>query len=103
MENQISVLVMDEHQSISLYELCESCHVDSGWVVELVDYGILHPQGKAQKDWLFSGLDLYRSQKAYRLQHDLQIEAHALGIMLDLLDEVENLRARLKHLEKIQG
>lgn len=103
MEKQISALIMDEHQSITFYELCESCHVDSGWVVELVEYGILHPEGRAQTDWLFSGLDLYRSQKAYRLQHDLQLEAHALGVMLDLLDEVQQLRTQLKHVEKIQG
>lgn len=103
MKEYLTGLVMDEEHQITLYELCEVCHAESGWVVSLVEYGVLNPQGEKPESWQFSGLDIDRSKKAWRLQHDLQINLEGLAIVLDLLDELDDLRDQLHHWEKLHG
>lgn len=96
-------LIIDENTQFTLRELSDACHIHTEWIVQLVDYGILTPKGKKPEVWRFSGVDIKRSQKALRLQQDLQIELNGLALVLDLLDELDDLRQQLQHWEKLHG
>ncbi|KCX50056.1 merR HTH regulatory family protein [Acinetobacter pittii] len=43
------------------------------------------------------GEDVARARKAYRLQRDFDASLAAVAVMLDLIDEVQQLRKQLKH------
>jgi chaperone modulatory protein CbpM len=81
---------------LSLEELAAACGVEAGWIVELVDLGILVPQGRDRSSWRFGATDLGRARRLLRLCRDFEVNLVAAAVILDLLEETERLRARLR-------
>ena len=92
-------LVLEEGNSLTLRQLCRVCSVHAECIIELVDEGILEPIGTAAEQYRFHGDSLRRAQKAFRLQRDLGINLAGVALTLDLLEEIEQLRSRLRFLE----
>lgn len=66
------------------------------WVAE----GVLTPEAPFSTDdgtWRFGGDSLARARAAQRLAHDLAINAAGVALVLDLLDRIADLQARLRH------
>jgi len=97
--NVLSGIVLDEEMVLSLGDLCHACSRHAEWVVELVDEGILQPAGGEPSRWRFPGTSLQRARTAMRLQQDLQINLAGVALALDLMDEIESLRALVCRLE----
>jgi chaperone modulatory protein CbpM len=97
----VTGLLLDDETCLTLGELCRVCTVHAEWIIELVDEGILDPSGPDAAHWRFSGPSLLRALRVRRLQQDLGINLAGAALVLDLLDEVESLRARLRVLEGI--
>ncbi|GMQ89371.1 MAG: chaperone modulator CbpM [Gammaproteobacteria bacterium] len=95
----LSGIVLDEEAVLSLGDLCCACSRHAEWIVELVDEGILQPTGRIQDQWRFPGTSLQRARTAMRLQQDLQINLAGVALALDLMDEIESLRALVNRLE----
>ena len=89
----LSGVVLDEEVLLSLADLCHACSRHAEWIVELVDEGILQPAGRDQEQWRFPGPSLLRARTAMRLQQDLHINLAGVALALDLMDEIESLRA----------
>lgn len=89
----LSGIVLDEQMVLSLGDLCHGCSRHAEWVVELVNEGILQPAGRNQAEWRFPGTSLQRARTAMRLQQDLDINLAGVALALDLMDEIESLRA----------
>jgi chaperone modulatory protein CbpM len=83
---------------LSFVELCRVCAADHGQVQALVDEGILTPIGDEPQDWRFADDSLRRARLALRLTRDLDLNPAGAAVVLDLLDEIEALRARLRRL-----
>ena len=90
--------VVEEEVRFTLVELCRVCgaseHELTAWVAE----GVLEPEGESASSWRFSGASLRRAQRAVHLARDLEINAPGIALALDLLDEIEALRARIQRL-----
>ena len=95
-EAPLTGLIVEEEITLSLEELSRACTVDSEQVVSLVEVGVLEPIGDERGHWGFSGLSLIRARTALRLQHDLEINPAGLAVVLDLLEEINELRRRLR-------
>jgi len=96
MTNEILIgLVLDEESLLTITEICSACQVQTEWVVELVDEGILEPTGETSEHWNFSGISLQRARKVKRLQQDLGLNTAGAALVLELIDENERLRAQL--------
>ena len=87
-----------QQEMISLQEVCEICQVDPETIRTLVTYAVVEPI--QQQDWRFQPEHLQRIQKALRLQHDLELNAAGVALVLDLLQEMRALRAKLSLFEK---
>jgi chaperone modulatory protein CbpM len=87
-------IIEDDH--LTLDQLCRTCGVHADWVISLVEEGIIEPEGKEIHCWRFSGANLVRVRAALRLQRDLGVNLPGIGLALDLMDELENLRVQLK-------
>lgn len=96
----ISGLILDEDTRFTLDELSAACSVRTEYIIELVDEGIVEPmeQQCEQRYWIFSGRSLLRARKARRLQRDLGINLAGAALVLDMMDEIEQLRQRLQRL-----
>jgi chaperone modulatory protein CbpM len=93
--SQISVQLLDENAVLTLDEFCRACATPTEFILELMDEGIVHPQGSAPESWRFSGIHLERARIALRLQRDLGVNLAGAALALQLLEEVAALRARL--------
>lgn len=92
----VSGPVVEECVQLSLFELCRACSADTHEVMMLVDAGVLEPLGSEPAEWRFDGGSLRRTHVALRLARELGIEPCGLALVLDLLDQIDSLRARLR-------
>ena len=93
-------LLLDEECSLTLADLSHACAVHAEWIVELVDEGVLEPVGQSATQWRFSGPSLHSARTVRRLQQDLGINIAGAALVLDMLHEIEELRAQLRILEQ---
>lgn len=96
----LSGVLLDDTTVVTMTELCQSCAVTSETVAEMVEYGILEPTGEEGAGWSFRADSLRRVRTVVRLQRDLDINLAGAALALDLLEEVEALRRRLRALER---
>jgi chaperone modulatory protein CbpM len=87
---------VEEQVQFSLFELSQACRADSEQLVALVNEGALTPIGDGPQRWRFAGATLQRARTALRLTHDLELNAPGAALVLDLLDQIDTLRARLR-------
>lgn len=92
--------LLDESLELSLSDLARRCAVRTDVVVELVYEGVLEPRGDEPERWYFNGRDLVRLRKAVRLQQDLNVNLPGVALALELLEELDELHARLRRLEQ---
>jgi chaperone modulatory protein CbpM len=92
--------IIETRREMSLSDLCKVCTVTSERVVQLVDEGLVEPDGRNPAEWRFSGRSVRRVVVAERLSRDLRLNAAGAALVLDLLDEVTQLRQRLIRLEE---
>ncbi|MEN6587530.1 MAG: chaperone modulator CbpM [Sulfuricella sp.] len=95
---QLAICILEEQTQLTLADLCRACAVHAERIIELVDIGLLEPHGREPARWRFSGTSLHRARRALRLQRDIGIDLAGAALALELLDEIESLRARLRAL-----
>lgn len=99
MVTSLSVLhcqVVEEEVSMSLAELCQACGTESALVLQLVEHGVIEPQGSAPPTWMFSGSSLRRTRTALRLLRDLELNLPGAALAVELLDEISRLQRELR-------
>jgi chaperone modulatory protein CbpM len=97
--------VIGDEGVLSIEEFARACRAEAQWVIELVAVGVLAPEGREASAWRFRAADLRCAFRLSRLQRDFGASLEAAAVMLDLLDEIERLRGRLKRagLEENEG
>lgn len=88
--------VLENEVRFTLTQLSRACGVDDAEVMALVEEGVV--ESVAQGNLFFDGHALARARTALRLLHDLELNAHAAALVLDLLDEIDEMRTELTHL-----
>jgi len=97
--NIISGTLLDDQIRFSLFEFCEYGKVSAEQVIEMVNEGILEPSGASVYDWVFDATALKRLHTTRHLQRDLDINLAGAALAVQLLEEIEILRQRLRHYE----
>ena len=97
-------IILDEQSVLTLTELSHVCAVQTGYIIELVDEGLVTPDIAAEENepqhWRFSGAQIRRARTAIRLQSDLGVNLAGAALALQLLDEIENLRAHVRAMDE---
>jgi chaperone modulatory protein CbpM len=86
--------VVDDEE-ISLMQLSHICQLPPQFVIELVDEGILEPDGTSVSSWRFSYSVVERVKTVARFQHDLHVNLPGAALALELLDQIEKLQSQL--------
>lgn len=97
--NQMVGELLEDEAEISLEQLCRACELTREDVVNMVDEGILDPLGPRPAVWRFQVVSLRRVRVTRTLQQELGVNTPGAALALDLLEELEELRARLRRLE----
>jgi hypothetical protein len=88
---------------LDMAEFCEATDLSDVYVIEIVEHGILEPQGRQPEDWRFTDYELALAKRAAKLRHDLELEWEGVALALDLLEEVQQLRAENQMLRQRLG
>ena len=76
------------HGSVTIVELAECSGLTEAEVRELVDAGVLAPSGDC----------VARLRSARRIQRDLELEPHALALLVSFLERIDALEAEIRNL-----
>ena len=90
------VIVGDEAEQLGFDEFCRACGMTPPEMIAWIDEGIVTAEGAGPPDWRFGGTALRRARTATRVSRELQVGLDALGLVLDLLDEIDSLKAQLR-------
>jgi len=91
--------VLEEDVEMTLAELCRACQVSAETVFELVDEGVFEPMGQEPAIWHFHGINVRRVRCVQRLQNDLGVNIAGAALALELLEELEVMRERLRRID----
>lgn len=92
----IDGIVVEEEIVFSLSGLCKAAGASPAQVLALVDEGVLQPTGDAPQLWAFAGPSLRTTRAALRLNADLALGIAGAALVLDLLEEISALHAKLR-------
>lgn len=87
---------MQNTQYFDLQHIAQACGQSTEWILQLLEYEILaaRPENRIHQ---FFDEDLLRAQRAYRLQRDFEASLAAVAMMMDLIDEIQQLRLQIQH------
>ena len=97
--NTLTGELLEDEAEVSLEQLCQACGLSEEEIVKLADEGIIDPVGHKPAVWRFYAVSLRRVRITRNLQQELGINTPGAALALDLLDELEELRTRLRRLE----
>jgi len=93
-QEYIGLLVDDT--GLTIDELAVSCTVTREWVIEHVHAGVLLTDPASEPgQWSFTSRDLLRARRMCELERTFDANPELAGLVTDLLDELERLRAQL--------
>jgi chaperone modulatory protein CbpM len=110
---ELSGTVLDDQHLLTVEEVCRVCSVQVEYIEELVEEGLITPQveqveqvGRGRiaekherRSWRFTGTHMRQARIAAHLQSDLGVNLAGVALALQLLDEVETLRTRVKAID----
>ena len=91
-------LINDSHNEITLEELSQALCTTPEFIVALVEYEVIVPHGNHKDSWTFNALCIRRARLARTFQQDLHVNLSGINLALDLLDQIEALKAELSRL-----
>jgi len=92
--------LMEDITELTLDDLCRACVAQADIIIELVSEGVIDtadsPPNQPPEHWRFTGLHLLRAKVALRLHRDLGVNFAGAALALELMDEVQALKAKLR-------
>jgi chaperone modulatory protein CbpM len=96
MSHEYTLAIVEEDVQLTLDQLCRACRAQEEQVRVWVIEGVLTPIGETPPEWRFAGASLRRARLALTLTRELDINAPGVAFALDLMDEIEALKASLR-------
>lgn len=75
-------------------DLVRGCDNQSNWILSLIEESVI-PAGETPQLSRYSGYHLTIARRAWRIHRDFDASPSATALILELLDELEDLRRRL--------
>jgi chaperone modulatory protein CbpM len=105
MTNELSALltgtVLDDNTILNLRELCRLCGVNAEQIINMVEEGVVEPHhGATPAEWHFGGTCIKRVQITLHLQRDLRVNLAGAALVLDLLEELQELRQLYRYQQR---
>ena len=88
---------------LDMQAFCEVTQLPVAYVIEIVEHGILEPLGRSPEAWRFGNDAAGIARRAVKLHRELELEWEGVALALDLLAEVQVLRAENQMLRQRLG
>ncbi len=87
--------VLIEEQSMTLDQLALACDVQVDWLAERIEARLLGPD--VDETARFGSRELARARRLAQCEQLFDVNAEAAAFMVDLIEEVAQLRAKVAH------
>ena len=94
-DRDVIVGIALEEACLTLEQLASACSVEAEWIVQRVDEGLLPSEGPSRAEWRFSAGGLRRARRMHQIERDFEAVPELAALVADLLEEMDELRARL--------
>ena len=95
----VDSFVVEDITELTLEDLCRACTAQADIIIELVTEGVIDnmpmQQDAPPEHWRFTGLHLHRAKVAMRLHRDLGVNFAGAALALQLMDELQALKAEI--------
>jgi len=96
MTQELDALLLDD-ALIGLEELASNCNVTHEWIIEHVRTGVLLDNADPDPSrWSFTSHDLLRARHLCTVERQFDANPELAGLFVDLVEELQRLRARLR-------
>jgi chaperone modulatory protein CbpM len=85
-----------EGACLTLEQLCAAAGLERDWLVRHVEEGLIPASGTLVAEWRFSALHLARARRMHEIERTYEAAPELAALVADLLEEMDELRARLE-------
>jgi chaperone modulatory protein CbpM len=86
--------------SLTLEELCAACALEREWLVVRVQEGLISALGesdpRSHSSWRFASATLTRVRRMREIERTYEAAPELAALVADMLEQMDELRARLK-------
>jgi chaperone modulatory protein CbpM len=94
--NEILIGVLVDDDALTVDELARACGCEPRWVLEHIETGVLECRVVASGERRFASAELVRARRLLALERSFDADAELAALTVDLIEEVETLRRRLR-------
>lgn len=95
-EDDVLIGSLMEESWLTLEQVAAACRVEPEWLARHIEEGFFPETESAAGIWRFSSASLRRAQRMRQLERDFDAVPELAALMVDLLEEMDDLRARLR-------
>ncbi len=95
-DEEILIGSLVEDSWMTIEQVAAACTVEPAWLMRHIDEGFLPHAECVAGVWRFSSVSLQRVRRMRQLERDFEAGPELAALVADMLDEMDELRARLK-------
>ena len=95
-DTDIVIGIAMEEACLTVEQLAAACAVDPDWILRHIEEGLFPPMSGPAAEWRFSSTALRRARRMREIERDFDAAPELAALFADLLDEMDELRARLR-------
>lgn len=99
-DDEVLIGSLMEETWLTLEQVAAACRVEPEWLVRHFEEGFFPRAASTGGNWRFSSGCLLRAQRMRQLERDFDAEPELAALVADLLEEMDDLRARLRRAER---
>ncbi len=95
-DDDILIGSLMEDTWLTLEQVAAACPVEPAWLLRHLEEGLFPHAESVAGVWRFSGPALLRTRRMRQLERDFEAAPELAALVADLLEEVDDLRGRLR-------
>lgn len=98
-DDEILIGSLMEDTWLTLEQVAAACTVDPAWLLRHIEEGLFPHADSVAGVWCFSSTSLRRARRMRQVERDFDAVPELAALMADLLEELDELRARVTDAE----
>jgi chaperone modulatory protein CbpM len=95
-DDEVLIGSLMEDTWLTLEQVSAACAVEPEWLLRHIEEGLFPHADSVAGVWRFSAVSIQRARRMRQLEHDFEAAPELAALMADLLEEVDELRTRLR-------
>jgi chaperone modulatory protein CbpM len=98
-DDEVLIGSLLEDSWLTLEQLAAACPAEPDWLIARIEAGLFPQAESIAGTWRLSSTGLLRARRMRQLERDFEADPELAALVADLLEEMDDLRARLRCVE----